>query len=209
MTFTSEVAQAVTRVRRARHFPELREVQTHAVVWASVLVAFEAAGFNDQDRETLLALLLDELRPSWGHGELADSEHAAAILLRAEAYFETRDRKSPSRTAEQIVSWYLRALAMPELADNSALARHLRAHFSHRILRDIYRLSAASRLRTAVASLMERHRAARISEVDSCGLSIWDERQANSAPGPAITPDGDHWDGHPIEAIARVGTSNR
>jgi hypothetical protein len=209
MTFTSEVAHAVTRVRRARHFPELREVQTHAVVWASVLVAFEAAGFCDQDRETLLALLLDELRPSWGHGELTDSEYAAAIILRAEAYFETRDRKSPSRTAEQIVSWYLRALAMPELVGNSALARHLCAHFSHRILRDIFRLSAASRLRTAVASLMERQRAARISDVDTRGLSIWDEGQRNPAPEPASTPVDNHWDGHPIEAIARVGTSSR
>jgi hypothetical protein len=187
MTFTSEVAHAVTRVPRPRHFPELREVQTHAVVWAAVLVAFEAAGFCDQDRETLLALLLDELRPSWAQGELADSEYAATILLRAEAYFATRDRRSPSRTAEQLVSWYLRALAMPELAGNSALARHLCAHFSHRILRDIFRLSAASRLRTAVASLMERQRAARIAEVDTCGMSIWD--------------------GHPIEAIAGAGVS--
>lgn len=190
MTFTSEVAHAVTRVRRAKHFPELRDVQTHAVVWASVLVAFEAAGFCDQDRETLLALLLDELRPSWGHGELADSENAAAILLRAEAYFATRDRKSPLRTAEQIVSWYLRAIAMPELVGKSALARHLHAHFSHRILRDIFRLSAASRLRTAVASLMERQRAARIADVDICGEAIWRVET--------------HWDGHPIEAIAKA-----
>jgi hypothetical protein len=192
-TFTSEVAHAVARVRRAKHFPELREVQTHAVVWASVLVAFEAAGFCDQDRETLLALLLDELRPSWGHGELADSAFVVAILLRADAYFATRDRKSPSRTAEQFVSWYLRAVAMPELVGNSALARHLRAHFSHRILRDIFRLSAASRLRTAVASLMERQRAARIADVDNCGEAIWRVET--------------HWDGHPIEAIARAGAS--
>jgi hypothetical protein len=189
MAFTAEVAHAVTRVRRAKHFPELRAVQTHAAVWASVLVAFEAASFSDQDRETLLALLLDELRPSWSQGELADTEYAAMILPRAEAYFATRDRNSPFRTAERIVSWYLRALAMPELVGSSALARHLCANFSHRILSDIFRLSAASRLRTAVASLMERQRAARIADVDTCGLSIWD--------------------GHPIEAIARVGTSSR
>lgn len=218
MAFTSEVAHAVSRVRRPKHFPALRDVQTHAVVWASVLVAFEAASFCDQDRETLLALLRDELRPSWSHGELADTEYAAMILLRADAYFATRDRTSPSRTAEQIVGWYLRAIAMPELVGTSALARHLCANFSHRILRDIFRLSAASRLRTAVASLMERQRAARIADVDTRGMAIWDERQrdshlalavGSSASIPASPCADNQWDGHPIEAIARVGTTSR
>ena len=209
IAFTSEVTHAVTRAHRARHFPALLDVQTHAVVWASVLVAFEAASFSDQDRETLLALLLAELRPSWSPGELAEAEHAATILRRAEAYFATRDRKSPRRTAEQIVGWYLRAIAMPDLVGNSALARHLCVNFSHHILRDIFRLSAASRLRTAVASLMERQRAARIADVDTCGLSIWDEQKPGSAPEPATTREDSHWEGHPIEAIARAGTSSR
>jgi len=210
MAFTSDVAHAVTRVHRAKQHPELRDLQTHAVVWASVLVAFEAASFCDQDRETLLALLLEELRPSWKHGELADTEYAPTILARAEAYFATRDRKSPSKTAERIVGWYLRAIAMPELIGNSALARHLRANFSHRMLRDIFRLSAASRFRTAVASLMERQRAARIADVDSCALSNWDERHPDSsAPEPVKALEDSHCEGHPIEAIAGAATSSR
>jgi len=217
MAFTSEVAQAVTRVHRSKRGPVFCDVQTHAVVWAAVLVAFEAASFRDQDRETLLESLLDELRPSWDRGELARSEYATRVVQRSEAYFATRDRSSPLKTAERIVSWYLRAIGMPELVDDSALARHLCANFSHRILRDIYRLSAASRLRTAVVSLMERQRAARIADVDICLMSIWDERQhhthlaqavGSSAPEPANRREVSHWDGHPIEAIARVGTSS-
>ena len=205
MTFTSEVAQSVMRVHRSKQGLMLCDAHTHAVVWAAVLVAFEAASFREQDRETLLALLLDELRPSWDRGELAHSEYGEQSLPRAEAYFATRDRNSPLKTAEQIVSWYLRAIGMPERVGNSALARHLCANFSHRILGDIYRLSAASRLRTAVVSLMERQRAARIADVDSCGMSIWDAGQRSPAPEPADARDDSHWDGHPIEAIAITG----
>ena len=208
MAFTSDVAQAVARVQRAKHSPILCCVQTHAVVWAAVLVAFEAASFREHDRETLLALLLDELRPSWGQGELEHSDHAAAILQRSRAYFAARDRGSPLKTAEEIVSWYLRALAMPERVGSSALARHLRANFAHRILSDIYRLSAASRLRSAVVSLMERQRAARIADIDNRGVSIWGKQQLDTnqaADGPAAAAtnrEESHWDGHPIEAIA-------
>lgn len=171
--FSSEVAQAATRMGCTRLCPELRDSQTHAAVWAAVLVAFEAASFRDQDRETLLALLLHALRPSWS--ETAD------VLQCSEAYFATRDRQSPSKTAERIVAGYLRALGIPQRIGSSALARHLHANFSHRILRDIYRLSAASRLRTAVVSLMERQRAARIAEVDNRGMSIWAD-QPNEPP---------------------------
>ena len=169
LTFTSEVTQAVTRVGCARLCPVLCDTQTHAAVWAATLVAFEAASFRDQDRETLLALLVNELRPSW--------DETARVFQRSEAYFATRDAHSPSKTAERIVGWYLRALGMSERVGSFALARHLCAKFSHRILRDIYRLSAASRLRTAVVSLMERQRAARIADIDNLGVSIWDERQ--------------------------------
>lgn len=200
--FAAEVAQAVARDHRARHYPLLCEVQTHAVVWAAVLVAFEAASFREQDRETLLGLLLDELRPSWGQSEATHSEFAEAILQRAMAYFATRDRRSPMKTAEQFVSWYLRAIAMPERVGSSALARHLCANFSHRILRDIYLLSAASRLRSAVVSLMERQRAARIASVDSRGVAIWEQSAESPAMAAPDTRAEEQWDGHPIEAIA-------
>ncbi len=168
-------------------------------MWAAVLVAFEAASFRAEDRDTLLALLLAELRPSWSRGA-ASPGFATGILQRSEAYFATRNRHSPVKTADGIVSWYLRALGMPERVGNPAVARHLHVNFSQLILRDIYRLSAASRLRTAVVSLMERQRAARIARVDDCGMSIWDQRQ---------TRDDSHCDGHPIEVNVRVGTTNR
>ena len=174
LTFTSEVAQAVTRVRGANLDPALSDAQTHAAAWAAVLVAFEAASFREQDRETLLALLLEELRPSWGE--------TANVLQRSEAYFAMRDNHSPSKTAERIVGWYLRALGMPERVGTSAIARHLRVNFSHRILRDIYRLSAASRLRTAVISLIERQRAARIADIDLRGAAIWSEPHQEPTP---------------------------
>ena len=47
---------------------------------------------------------------------------------------------------------FLRTIGLREPIESSPLARHLAAIFGYRILRDIYRLSAASRLRTAVTS---------------------------------------------------------
>jgi hypothetical protein len=60
------------------------------------------------------------------------------------------------KTATQIVDSYLLSVGLPEKAASSALARHLSAIFGHHILRNLYRLSAASRLRTATVSLVER-----------------------------------------------------
>jgi len=202
--FTSDVSQAVTRVHRSKQGPVFCDEHTHAVVWAAVLVAFEAASFRDEDRETLLALLLEELRASWGH--------ATGVLQRSEAYFSTRDRSSARKTSERIVSWYLRAIGLSELVGNSALARHLRAIFTHRILCDIYRLSAASRLRSAVVALIDRQRAARIADVDICGMSIWEPRAPavdSPAPVPAKKREDSHWDGHPIEVSSRAGATSR
>jgi hypothetical protein len=159
--FNSEVTQAVTRFHPARHCPETLEFETHAAVWAAILVAFEAASFRDSDRELLLAALLRELRAYWSLGESSCFGHEAAIFERAMVYFALRDRASQLKTATQIVNSYLRSVELPAPIASSALARHLSAIFGYRILRDLYRLSAASRLRTAAVSLVERRKSLR------------------------------------------------
>jgi hypothetical protein len=85
--------------------------------------------------------------------------HEAAIFERAMDYFALRDRGSQLKTATQIVNSYLLSVGLPESAASSALARHLCAIFGYHILRNVYRLSAASRLRTAAVSLVERQKA--------------------------------------------------
>lgn len=178
LSFADEVAQAVTRFHPARHCPIVRDLNTHAVAWAAVLVAFESACFREQDREVLMELMLGELRPRWDLSELACS---AAILEQSAIYFARRNGSSRMATADELVSSYLRYLGVPEPIDATALARHLRANFTYRILRDIYLLSAASRLRSAVVSLMERQRAVRVAEIDNRGLSVWGERERDDS----------------------------
>jgi hypothetical protein len=161
MMFNSEVTQAVTRFHPARYSPETLEFETHSAVWAAILVAFEAASFRDSDRETLLAALLGELRAYWSLSESSSFAHGAAIFERAMVYFALRDRGSQLKTATQIVNSYLLSVELPAPTASSALARHLSAIFGYRILRDLYRLSAASRLRTAAVSLVERRKSLR------------------------------------------------
>jgi hypothetical protein len=159
IAFDSEVTQAVSRRLTAKYLPTALRFETHAAVWAAVLVAFEAAGFREPDREILQAALLGELRALWSQDETADSTHEAAILERAVDYFALRDSGSRLKTATRIVESYLLSVRLPAAASSSALASHLREDFAYRILRDIYRLSAASRLRTAAVSLVERQKA--------------------------------------------------
>jgi hypothetical protein len=162
-SFTADVMHAVVRFHPAKHFPKALELQTHAAVWAAALMAFEAASFREPDREALLAALLRELRTQWRQDESSSANHEAAILERAMDYFALRNCGSQLKTAKRIVNSYLLAVGAPEpIAYSSALARHLAVDFGYRILRDIYRLSAASRLRTAAVSMVERRTAARI-----------------------------------------------
>ena len=158
MSFNSEVAQAVSRFHPVRHCPVALEFETHAAVWAAVLMAFEAASFRDPDRETLLAALLAELRARWSEDESSPLTHEAAIFERAMDYLALRDCGSQLKTAARIVKMYLLSLGLPGQTASSALAGHLSAIFGYRILRDIYRLSAASRLRTAAVTMVERQR---------------------------------------------------
>jgi hypothetical protein len=158
MSFDAEVTQAVSRRHPAKYCPEAMELETHAAVWAAVLVAFEAASFREPDREILLAALLGELRARWSPGESSHLFHEAGIFERALDYFALRDSGSQLKTATQIVNSYLLSVGLPEKAVSSALARHLAAIFGHHILRNLYRLSAASRLRTAAVSLVERQK---------------------------------------------------
>jgi hypothetical protein len=159
IAFDSEVAQAVARRLPARYRPTAPALETHAAVWAAVLVAFEAAGFREPDREILQAALLGELRALWSQDEESGLTHEVAILERAAEYFALRDSGSRLKTAARIVDSYLVSVGLSAAASASALASHLREDFGYRILRDIYRLSAASRLRTAAVSLVERQKA--------------------------------------------------
>ena len=159
IAFDSEVTQAVSRRHCAKHRPAVLEFETHAAVWAAVLVAFEAASFREPDREILLAALLGELRVLWSQDEVSDLTHEAAILEHAMDYFALRDAGGRLRTATRIVNSYLLSVGLSGPAASSVLASHLCEDFAYRILRDIYRLSAASRLRTAAVSLVERQKA--------------------------------------------------
>jgi hypothetical protein len=159
IAFDSEVTQAVSRRHSAKARPTALAFETHAAVWAAVLVAFDAAGFREADREILLAALLAEVRVLWSQDDVADLTHQAAILERSMDYFALRDSGSRLKTATRIVNSYLRSVGLPEPDSSSALARHLYEDFGYRILRDIYRLSAASKLRTAAVSLVERQKA--------------------------------------------------
>jgi hypothetical protein len=159
MSLDSEVTQTLSRHHRAKYCPMALEFETHAAVWAAVLVAFEAASFRDPDREMLLAALLGELRVHWGQDPASHSTYEAAILERALDYFALRDSGSRLKTATRIVNSYLLSVGLPGPIAPSALVRHLCADFGYHILRDIYRLSAASRLRTAAVSLVERQKA--------------------------------------------------
>jgi hypothetical protein len=159
IVFDSEVTQTVSRRHSARHRPAALAFETHSAVWGAVLVAFEAASFREPDREILLAALLGEVRVLWSQDEVSDLTHEAAILEHAMYYFALRDSGSRLKTATRIVNSYLISLGLPGAASSSALAHHLCEGFGYRILRDIYRLGAASRLRTAAVSLVERQKA--------------------------------------------------
>ena len=151
MLFDSELTQAVSRFCPSRSDALEQEIEAHAAAWAAVLLAFEAASFRDVDRETLLAALLVELRQYWSQNQPSDAAHDAAIIRRAMFYRALQDRASHLESVTHIVNSFLRTLGLREPIAPSALARHLTAIFGYRILRDIYRLSAASRLRMAVA----------------------------------------------------------
>ena len=158
ISFDSEVTQAISRHRSAKYRPMALELETHAAVWAAVLVAFEAASFRASDREALLAALLGELRTHWRPGESSYMPHVEAIFERAMDYFALRDSTSQLKTATQIVNSYLLSVGLRAPTASSALARHLSAIFGYHILRNLYRLSAASRLRTAAVSIVERQK---------------------------------------------------
>jgi hypothetical protein len=155
-SFNTEVVQAVTRFHPGDHGGLPREMEACAAVWAAVLVAFEAAGFREQDRAVLLEALLEQLRAHWMQIEPIDQANEATVLARSSDYFELRDKRSPMKTASHLVGAYLLSIGLPASSATSRLARHLCANFAYRILRDIYRLGAASRLRTSVVSLVER-----------------------------------------------------
>jgi hypothetical protein len=157
MLLDSEVMQAVSRFHRSGSGVVDLEVETHAVTWAAVLVAVETANFRAADREILLAALLAEMRPYWSQNEPSHAAHAAhaahdAIPDRAMNYLALQDPANQLDSAARIVISFLRTIGMREPIAPTALARHLIAVFGDRILRDIYRLSAAARLRTAVTS---------------------------------------------------------
>ena len=150
--FDSEVMHAVSRFHLSKCCVTGWEVETHAAAWAAVIVAFEVSNFCAADRKTLLAALLVELRQYWNQNEASQSAHDEAILARAMFYRALQDRVSHLESATRIVNSFLRTIGLREPIAASALTRHLTANFGYRILRDIYRLGAASRLRAAVTS---------------------------------------------------------
>jgi hypothetical protein len=150
--FDSEVMHDVSRFLPSKSCAQSWEVETHAAAWAAVIVAFEASNFCATDCKTLLAALLVEVRQYWNQNQTSPAAHDDAILARAMFYRALQDSESHLESVTLIVNSFLRTIGLREPIASSPLARHLTANFGYRILRDIYRLDAASRLRAAVTS---------------------------------------------------------
>lgn len=157
LQFDAEVSRAARRFLPGKT-AAMHDQETHAATWAAVLVAFEAASFRDSDRQILQAAVFCELRPAWTRNDRSRRIRVSAVLCRAAEYFALRESGGQLVTADRMVTDYLASIGLANPKRFSALRDHLCAIFGYRMLRDTYRLSAASKLREAVSSLAEGRR---------------------------------------------------
>jgi hypothetical protein len=140
--FTNEVVALLARAQGdsagLRTGPDRREVC--AAVSAVMVAALDASTLSDEERAKLLPLIDEVLLPFWTSHCASDSGAAAYIAQRSAHYLSGRVAGSRVKTAVNIVTALLDALAVPaERRDELTLA--LAPSFAHRIVADSHRVN--------------------------------------------------------------------
>jgi hypothetical protein len=140
--FTNDVVALLARAQgdsaSLRAGPGRREVC--AAVSAAMIAALDASTLSDEERAKLQPLIDEVLRPFWTSHCVTDSGAAAYITERTAHYLSGRVAGSQVKTAVNIVTALLDALAVPaERRDELTIA--LAPSFAHRMVADIYRIN--------------------------------------------------------------------
>jgi hypothetical protein len=140
--FTNEVVALLARAHgdgdSLRTGPGRREVC--AAVSAAMMAALDTSTLSDEERAKLLPLIDEVLMPFWTQHCAADSDAAAYITGRSAHYLSGRVAGSQVKTAVNIVTALLDALAVPEGRRNE-LTVALAPSFAHRMVADTFRIN--------------------------------------------------------------------
>jgi hypothetical protein len=140
--FTNEVVALLARTHgdtdSLRCGPGRREVC--AAVSAAMVAALDASTLSDEERAKLRPLIDEVLLPFWTQHCAKDSGAGAYITGRSAHYLNGRVAGSRVKTAVNIVTALLDALAVP--ADRrEELTIALAPSFAHRMVADCYRIN--------------------------------------------------------------------
>jgi hypothetical protein len=111
-----------------------------AAVSAAMTLALDASMLSDVERSRLEPLIRDVLLPFWLKHCNQDADAASYITARYTHYTSRRIAGSQVKTAVNLVSALLDALAVPE-PRRSALSERLVPAFAHRLVGDIFRIN--------------------------------------------------------------------
>jgi len=140
--FTNEVIALLARAQgdsaSLRTGPGRREVC--AAVSAAMAAALDASALSEQERAKLQPLINDVLMPFWTAHCSTDTDAAAYITGRSAHYLSGRVAGSQVKTAVNIVTALLDALAVPT-EKRHELTVALAPSFAHRMVADVYRLN--------------------------------------------------------------------
>lgn len=140
--FTNEVVGLLARAHGNKssllNGPGRREVC--AAVSAAMVAALDASTLSDEERAKLRPLVDEVLMPFWTSHCAQDSGAAAYITGRSVHYLAGRVAGSQVKTAVNIVTALLDALAIPA-EQREELAAALAPSFAHRIVSDTYRIN--------------------------------------------------------------------
>jgi hypothetical protein len=140
--FTNDVIALLARAQgdsaSLRTGPGRREVC--AAVSAAMVAALDASTLSEEERAKLRPLVDEVLMPFWTSHCSMDSDAAAYITGRSVHYLSGRVAGSQVKTAINIVTALLDALAIPaERREELTIA--LAPSFAHRMVADIYRIN--------------------------------------------------------------------
>ena len=140
--FTNEVVALLVRAQgdgeNLRTGPGRREVC--AAVSAAMVAALDASTLSDEERAKLRPLVDEVLMPFWTSHCAKDADAAAYITGRSVHYLSGRVAGSQVKTAVNIVTALLDALAIPA-EQRHELTMALAPSFAHRIVADVYRIN--------------------------------------------------------------------
>jgi hypothetical protein len=140
--FAEEVVALIARLDgegAARRDPAHRR-EICAAVSAAMAAALDASTLTADEREKLQPLLHQVLIPFWGRHCAEDAGAAAYITQRSEHYLSGRVQGSQVKSAVNIVSALLQALAVPD-ERRLVFAKTLTPAFAHRMVGDVYHLN--------------------------------------------------------------------